>query len=143
MHVNIVNAPIKLLCICTEMFTKAFEHCKRKLGPDHPETLMVIFKHGLCLENKKRFIEAEEKLMFVYTGRLKVLGPIDVETNNAAFAIGEFNRKLTRFHKAAEYYRIAYNGYLECKGKKDPVTAKTKVYLDEMINSQSSVCSLS
>ena len=122
------------------MFTKAFDHCKRKLGPDHPETLMAIYKHGLCLEYKKKFVEAEEKFMIVYAGRLKALGPIDVETNNAAFTIGELNKKLCRYHKAAEYYRIAYNGYLECKGKKDSITVKTKLNLDEMITSQSSVC---
>ena len=126
-----------------EMFSRAFETCRKKLGPDHPETLMAIFKLGICMERRKNFIEAEEKYKIVYDGRQKVLGA-DKETFFAALTIAELNKKLSRYHKAAEYYRLAYNGYLDCNGKNDPMTRRSKEALDEMVKKQSStVCQIS
>jgi eukaryotic-like serine/threonine-protein kinase len=62
------------------LFSKALEGCRRVLGEEHPETLIITANLAVLYRNERRYAEAEPLFTNVLEMRLRVLGEEHPET---------------------------------------------------------------
>jgi tetratricopeptide (TPR) repeat protein len=78
--------------VVEKMHRQALAIREKRLGPDHPETLSSVTFLAICIENAKRYSEAESFHRRAYEGRMRVLGAAHPDTltslNNLAVVTG-------------------------------------------------------